>query len=561
MSNALQIGGHSLVLCVRSEFLTLKKAIIRYEHNVREVKHASKIGYLRGNSRNNRYIVLSEYNNNGHMREIAAGDKEFSDKKYIKALLRKYHEKMKADYETQIKIYKNGKVVKNHWRENMVGFSEIVISFGTDRNKEPKEGLNKTEVNFINAQVSLDRVRRFANDYCAKYGVKCLLIAEHNDEKTKHYQLIFTNYQFENHKNIRFNGKGATKDFGRSMQEMGGVAFEGIAMRGEIGSKAKHKNLKQMHKDEKEFNNEQELKSKIKQLVSKEAGKYIKKQKPFLADTYYRLDMQDTNAFLTNFTNLILDQMKDNINIITDSELKQKVEELTNQLLNKGEVIAKNNKLERSNEELIQENEKLKEANANLNNQDEIIKDRNLRISELSLQLIKEEDKNIKLQNQITAFETDKAKIDQLKQKADQSYALQIKLEEANADLESKEKTNQSLKQRNEKLEASLSSENALKEDDDSKRLQIVKLQTSINSKDQRISELEGEVKVKDETIENLQDKLNILENFKMKVINFISKISNLIPNFSKLLDDEPNEIKDEIKSKIADKDGMGIGF
>ena len=47
MSNALQIGGHSLVLCVRSEFLTLKKAIIRYEHNVREVKHTSKIGYLK----------------------------------------------------------------------------------------------------------------------------------------------------------------------------------------------------------------------------------------------------------------------------------------------------------------------------------------------------------------------------------------------------------------------------------------------------------------------------------------------------------------------------------
>ena len=559
--SALQIDGHNVVLCVRSEFMTLKKAIIRYEHNTREAKHASKIGYLRGKSTHNRYIVLSEYNNNGNMREINSSDKNFNDKKYIKSLIMQYHKMMKDDYESQIKTYKNGKVVKNHWRENMVGFSEIVISFGTDRNKEPKEGLNKTEVNFINAQVSLDRVRRFANDYCAKYGVKCLLIAEHNDEKTKHYQLIFTNYQFENHKNLRFDGKGETKGFGRSMQEMGGVAFEGIAMRGEIGSKAKHKNLKQMHKDEKEFNNEQELKSKIKQLVSKEAGKYIKKQKPFLADTYYRLDMQDTNAFLTNFTNLILDQMKDNINIITDSELKQRVDELTNQLLNKGEVIAKNNKLERSNEELIQENEKLKEANANLNNQDEIIKDRNLRISELSLQLIKEEDKNIKLQNQITAFETDKAKIDQLKQKADQSDALQIKLEEANADLESKEKTNQALKQRNEKLEASLSSENALKEDDDSKRLQIVKLQTSINSKDRRISELEGEVKVKDETIENLQDKLTVLENFKTKVISFISKISNLIPNFSKLLDDEPSEIKDEIKSKIAGKDGVGIGF
>ena len=559
--SALQIDGHNVVLCVRSEFLTAKKAIIRYEHNTREAKHASKIGYLRGKSTHNRYIVLSEYNNNGNMREINSSDKNFNDKKYIKSLIMQYHKMMKDDYESQIKTYKNGKVVKNHWRENMVGFSEIVISFGTDRNKEPKEGLNKTEVNFINAQVSLDRVRRFANYYCAKYGVKCLLIAEHNDEKTKHYKLIFTNYQFENHKNLRFDGKGETKGFGRSMQEMGGVAFEGIAMRGEIGSKAKHKNLKQMHKDEKEFNNEQELKSKIKQLVSKEAGKYIKKQKPFLADTYYRLDMQDTNAFLTNFTNLILDQMKDNINIIADSELKQKVEELTRQLLNKGEVIAKNNKLEQSNEELIQENKKLKEINANLDNQDEIIKDRNLQISNLSADLIQKEDENNKLKSRLENIEADIAQIDKLKQKADQSDALQIKLKKANADLESKEKTNQSLKQRNEKLEASLSSENALKEDDDSKRLQIVKLQTSINSKDRRISELEGEVKAKDERIENLQDKLTVLENFKTKVISFISKISNLIPNFSKLLDDEPNEIKDEIKSKIAGKDGMGIGF
>ena len=559
--SALQIDGHNVVLCVRSEFLTAKKAIIRYEHNTREAKHASKIGYLRGKSTHNRYIVLSEYNNNGNMREINSSDKNFNDKKYIKSLIMQYHKMIKDDYESQIKTYKNGKVVKNHWRDNMVGFSEVVIIFGTKRPKEPKEGLNKTEVNFINAHVSLDRVRRFANIYCAKYKVKCLLISEHNDEKTKHYQLIFTNYLFGEHKNIRFDGKRETSAFGGGLQEMGAEAFDGIANRGLKGSKLRHKNLKQMHKTEKEYSTEQELKSKIKQLVSKEAGKYIKKQKPFLADTYYRLDMQDTNAFLTNFTNLILDQMKDNINIITDSELKQRVDELTNQLLNKGEVIAKNNKLERSNEELIQENEKLKEANANLNNQDEIIKDRNLRISELSLQLIKEEDKNIKLQNQITAFETDKAKIDQLKQKADQSDALQIKLEEANADLESKEKTNQSLKQRNEKLEASLSSENALKEDDDSKRLQIVKLQTSINGKDQRISELVGEVKVKDETIENLQDKLTVLENFKTKVISFISKISNLIPNFSKLLDDEPSEIKDEIKSKIAGKDGMGIGF
>ena len=46
------------------------------------------------------------------------------------------------------------------------------------------------------------------------------------------------------------------------MQEIGGIAFDGIALRGEIGgSKARHKNLKQMYLDEKEFNDKQELKN------------------------------------------------------------------------------------------------------------------------------------------------------------------------------------------------------------------------------------------------------------------------------------------------------------
>jgi len=464
---------------------------------------------------------------------------------------------MKADYKAQTKIYKNGKAVKNHWRENMVGFSEVVISFGTERPKNQKEGLNQTETNFINAQVSLDRVRRFANYYCAKYGVKCLLIAEHNDEKTKHYQLIFTNYLFKEHRNLRFDGKGNTSKFGRSMQEMGGIAFDGIALRGEIGSKAKHKNLRRMHLDEKGFNDKQELKKKIKRFIVEEANKYIKKEKPMFGKEYFRIEVEDNKAFVEDLANLVLEQMQNNISIVTDVELKQRVYELTNQLINKGEIIAKNNKLDQSNENLIQENKNLKEINANLNNQDEIIKDKNLQISNLWADLIQKEDENNKLKSRLENIEADIAQIDKLKQKADQTDALQSKLEEANADLESKEKTNQSLKQRNEELEASLSSENALKEDNDSKRLQIVKLQTSINSKDQRISELEEEVEVKDETIENLQDKLSILENFKMKVISFISKISNLIPNFSKLLDDEPAEIKNEIQGKMYSRDGM----
>ena len=143
---------------------------------------------------------------------------------------------------------------------------------------------------------------------------------------------------------------------------MGGIAFDGIALRGEIGSKAKHKNLRRMHLDEKEFNDKQELKKKIKRFIVEEANKYIKKEKPMFGKEYFRIEAKDNKAFVEDLVNLVLEQMRNNISIITDSELKQKVEELTRQLLNKGEVIAKNNKLEQSNEELIQENKKLKEA-------------------------------------------------------------------------------------------------------------------------------------------------------------------------------------------------------
>ncbi|MBE3606702.1 hypothetical protein CCAL13119_07065 [Campylobacter sp. RM13119] len=79
-------------------------------------------------------------------------------------------------------------VVRNGWRKDMVPFSEMVLLFGVVSTKIEKRGLNQPEVNLISAQVSLDRVRKFANMYCAKYCVKCLPIAEHTDEKTKHYQ-------------------------------------------------------------------------------------------------------------------------------------------------------------------------------------------------------------------------------------------------------------------------------------------------------------------------------------------------------------------------------------
>ena len=544
----------SLNLCVRSEFLTSKKAIIRYEHNTREAKHASKIGYLRGKSTHNRYIVLSEYNNNGNMREINSSDKNFNDKKYIKSLIMQYHKMMKDDYESQTKTYKNGNVVKNHWRDNMVGFSEVVISFGTERDKEPKEGLNSTEVNFINAKVSLDRVQRFANLYCAKYNVKCLLIAEHNDEKTRHYQLIFTNYLFEEHKNIRFDGKGKTSAFGRGLQEMGAEAFDGIANRGLKGSKLRHKNLKQMHQTEREYKSEKELKNSIRKLIDKEIIDHSEIVNKFFGDKidYFKLKVDSKKALLDALTNLVLEQVREKIKIVTNAELKQNIEVLKEQLLDKGEVLVRNRVLGQLNEDLMQENEKLKETNSALNNQDEAIRDKTLQIIDLSSKLNQKENENKKLQDELNIFKADKAQIDVLKQKANQSDILQSKLSKANEKIESVERTNRFLLQRKDELEMLLSDEEILREDNNKKQNVINELQVSIKGKDQKISELENKITQKDSKIDALEKKVTILESFKAKAINFMSKISRLIPNFSSMLDNEPPEIKNEIKSRMC---------
>ncbi|MGH1600211.1 hypothetical protein [Campylobacter majalis] len=57
------------------------------------------------------------------------------------------------------------------------------------------------------------------------------MIAEHNNKKTKHYQIMLANYDFKNHANIRYKDKAATSKAGKELQDMGAVAFEGQALR------------------------------------------------------------------------------------------------------------------------------------------------------------------------------------------------------------------------------------------------------------------------------------------------------------------------------------------
>ena len=381
MANAYTINDHNLVINVRSGFLTYGRAIGRFAHACREKNQTEHIKYLNKNPISiNRYKLLSEFNGNGNMRDANSKDDELHNMAFVKKLLKGFQDSFKEDYTAQSYTQKrNGKdtVIKKSWRKDMRSFCEIIITFGTDRKKEPKEGLNDEESKFINENICMDRVMRFINAYCAKYGAKCLLVAEHNDEKTKHYHIIFTNYNFEKHANLRFSGRSKTAKFGKELQDMGAEAFEGQVLRGKP-SKNRHKNLTQMHQIASEYKSEKELKEKIQKLIEAEANKYMQKKEPLLGDEYFRLEPNEKRALIVGLRNSVFEQMQENITITSDDQLKEKVELLAEQVTEQNKIIEENKEKSievlKEKEQLEKELDDLKETQAEQDNEITILR-------------------------------------------------------------------------------------------------------------------------------------------------------------------------------------------
>ena len=383
MANAYTINDHNLVLNVRSGFLTYGRAIGRFAHACREKNQTEHIKYLNKNPTTiNRYKLLSEFNGNGNMRDANSKDDELHNIAFVKKLLKGFQDSFEKDYTKQSYTQKrNGKdtVIKKSWRKDMASFCEVIITFGTDREKEPKEGLNDEESKFINENICMDRVMRFINAYCAKYGVKCLLVAEHNDEKTKHFHIFFTNYSFEKYANLRFSGRSKTAKFGQDLQDMGAEAFEGQVLRGKP-SKNRHKNLTQMHQIASEYKSEQELKEKIQKLIEAEANKYMQKKEPLWGDEYFRLEPNEKRALIVGLRNSVFEQMQESITITSDEQLKEKVELLAGQVTEQSKIIEEDKKksLEvlKEKEQLEKELDDLKETKAEQDNEIMLLKNR-----------------------------------------------------------------------------------------------------------------------------------------------------------------------------------------
>ena len=446
MANAYIVNDHSLVINVRSGFLTYGRAIGRFAHACREKNQTEHIKYLNKNPTTiNRYKLLSEFNGNGNMRDANGKDDELHNMAFVKKLLKDFQDSFKEDYTAQSYTQKrNGKdtVIKKSWRKDMRSFCEIIITFGTDRKKEPKEGLNDEESKFINENICMDRVMRFVNAYCAKYGAKCLLVAEHNDEKTKHYHIIFTNYNFEKHANLRFSGRSKTAKFGKELQDMGAEAFEGQVLRGK-SSKNRHKNLTQMHKIASEYKSEKELKEKIQKLIEAEANKYMQKKEPLLGDEYFRLEPNEKRALIVGLRNSVFEQLQENITITSDEQLQEKAELLAEQVTEQSKIIEEDKKKSievlKEKERLEKELDDLKETKAEQDNEITHLKNRlkahanqQTKIDKQNALLKSQDRENLTLKHKNESLQSENIKLRDLN---DKSLGLLLEIASTNPEL------------------------------------------------------------------------------------------------------------------------------
>ena len=343
----MKINGYEIVVSALSDNLNSQKAVGRMAHILREAKQTKKLKYLRGSAKDNKYFIQ---NNFGVLQELSySGNLTHQE---IKGMINKQLSKFQEDYENQYITDKNGKSKKRAWQKKMTPFTEVLIAFGTQRPKEEKEGLNKEESDFISGLEITYNVMTFINEYCKKYGVECIAATEHNDEKTKHWHIFFTNYDRINHACIR-RKKKEMSEYGKELQDMSADAFSHIAVRGLRGSNAVHRKLKLMHKIEQEFNDLQELKGSI------------------------RLEAENAAKLISKITDMVFKKTKENTTIVQESFLLDQINELTKQLMDKGKILSKNKELETNNEFLLKENLELKEQNAMFADKDTIVSQQN----------------------------------------------------------------------------------------------------------------------------------------------------------------------------------------
>lgn len=220
------------VMIRKDNKLDRAKAIGRLKHNLREPGAISKI--------KGKHIDTSKIDNNEVWTSYAHFLADYyhipnyeQSSEEIKQIIKDIENHVRIDYEST----KDSKGRKKTLRKNTKIFEEFIVTFGTDRAKGD-EGLNDDEVAEINSKgyrVNIEQIL----EQLYRQGYSNFIITEHNDEKTKHYQILCTNYSYVTKKFVNINPAAYSK-YGTELQDIADKAFEGVAKRGKRKSKAKH---------------------------------------------------------------------------------------------------------------------------------------------------------------------------------------------------------------------------------------------------------------------------------------------------------------------------------
>lgn len=552
----MMINGHAIVVSAFAENLTPLKAIGRLSHNIRELEQTKRIKYLRKSTKLNQYLVQNQFGSLVSHSGIALKHHE------IEQLVMDKLAAYKKDYESQSITDKNGNNKKRSWQKKMTPFTEILLTFGTTRVKEKNEGLDDDETNFINSLDMMRNVMAFVSKYCKKHDVECIAIAEHNDEKTKHFQIIFSNYSYNLHTCHR-RDKKQLAIYGSNLQDLAASAFQGIAIRGIKGSKVIHKDLTKMHESEKIYNSQVKLKEELADKVIASIGNLFEEKRTWFGKEYATITEKNAEILVERVVNMLIKQS--NISIISNDELRSKIDELTKQLIATGAIMLKNKGLEQENTSLSQanhelaiENEALRQTNANLNNQDSIIQTQTNRISELEFQNLDMHNKLIASEQSCKMATSDINRLrSQLSEIIEKNEQLQANIESLNLAVSTNAILHDIIAKEGDKVATLRSELNDAKEQ--LKKTQHIQdvvdelnntnvtIKRKLDIKDNEIKELAA-------ALEQRDGEIKVLKSFKQKMISFVAKIAGLFPNIKEYIASDIPEIYGEAHRKNMPK-------
>lgn len=329
-------------------------------------------------------------------------------------------------------------------------------------------------------------------------------------------------------------------EYGKELQDMSAEAFSHIAVRGLRGSNAVHRKLKLMHKIEQEFKDKQELKGSIRKLVVENLQGLFTKQKPFMfGSEYYRLETENAAKLISKITDMVFKKAKENTTIVQESFLLDQINELTKQLMNKGEIISKNKELETSKELLFKENSELKELNDTFKDKDVVVSQKE-EIKKLKEFIGQKEAFIADLKNTISNNEkiinqtkTDKKELERLKGVEDEKSHLENKIQK----IEQEKAELQEQVKEQEKQDITLNELEEAKNKLSMKLSKALAANVVLEGNNQRLTKENG----------TLKQENRALNEFKRKVINFFKNFMDKVSVIKSFIENEVPNIKSEV--------------